>query len=51
VPEGGFPSLRAAGSDIALFSADQQLTAEQARHMILEPLFFPPAPPLEKNGS
>ena len=44
VPEGGFLSLRDVGSDMALFSADQQLTAEQARRLILEPLLFRPHP-------
>ena len=51
VPEGGFLSLRALGSGVALYSADQQLTTEQARRLILEPLLFPPAPPLEKTGT
>jgi hypothetical protein len=45
VPEGGFFSLRRsgrAGADI--YSADQKVTIEQARRMVLEPLLFP-APP------
>lgn len=42
VPEGGFFSLRRAPSDRAdLYSADQRISTEQARRMILEPLLFP----------
>lgn len=47
VPEGGFFSLRkslARGAD--LFSADQRITGEQARRIILEPLLFPNPPRL-----
>lgn len=51
VPEGGFLSLRSVGSGVALYSADQQLTTEQARRLMLEPLFFPPAAPLERTGT
>jgi hypothetical protein len=45
VPEGGFFSLRRSGSNGAeLYSADQRISAEQARRMILEPLLFPSPP-------
>jgi hypothetical protein len=45
VPEGGFFSIRrspAGGAD--LYSADERVSAEQARRMILEPLLFPNPP-------
>jgi hypothetical protein len=45
VPEGGFFSMRRsrrAGAD--LYSADQRITLEQARRMVLEPLLFPNPP-------
>jgi hypothetical protein len=48
VPEGGFLSLRTVACAVALYSADQQLTTEQARRMILEPLLFPPTAPSRK---
>ena len=51
VPEGGFLSLRAVDSDVAFYSADQQVTTEQARRLVLEPLLFPPATSLEKTGT
>ena len=51
VPEGGFLSLRSGDSGVALYSADQQLTTEQARRLVLEPLLFPPAKSLEKTGT
>jgi len=51
VPEGGFLSLRSSDSGVALYSADQQLTTEQARRLMLEPLLFPPAKSLEKTGT
>jgi hypothetical protein len=42
VPEGGFFSFRRAPSNKAdLYSADQRISTEQARRMILEPLLFP----------
>ena len=45
VPEGGFFSLRrSARSGADIFSADQRITIEQARRMILEPLLFPSPP-------
>ena len=51
VPEGGFLSLRSSDSGVALYSADQQLTTEQAQRLVLEPLLFPPAKSLEKTGT
>ena len=51
VPEGGFFALRPAPGDVELYSADQHLTTEQARRLILEPLFFPPSVPLQKTGT
>ena len=51
VPEGGFLSLRSVVSGVALYSADQRLNTEQARRLILEPLFFPPAASPEKIGT
>jgi hypothetical protein len=51
VPEGGFLSLRSSDSGVALYSADQQLTTEQVRRLVLEPLLFPPAKSLEKTGT
>ena len=47
VPEGGFLSLRAVSSGVGLYSADQQLTTEQACRLLLEPLLFPPSESLE----
>ena len=45
VPEGGFFSIRkSARSGAEIYSADQRITIEQARRMVLEPLLFP-APP------
>lgn len=45
VPEGGFFSLRRGSSNgIDLYSADQRISIEQARRMVLEPLFFPSPP-------
>ena len=51
VPEGGFLSLRTVASAVALYSSDQQLTTEQARRLILEPLLFPATAPTEKTGT
>lgn len=42
VPEGGVLSLRTSKGVVSLFSADQRLTVEQARRLVLEPLLFPP---------
>jgi hypothetical protein len=50
VPEGGVLTLRAAGSSIDLYSADQKLTTEQVRGLILEPLLSPPQP-LKATGT
>ena len=41
-PEGGILSLRSAGDSVELYSADQRVSSEQARRLILEPLLFPP---------
>jgi len=43
VPEGGVLSLRPCDHWVELYSADQRLTSEQARQLILEPLLFPKA--------
>lgn len=41
-PEGGFFSIRVSASGQAeLFSADQPLTCEQARRVLLQPVLFP----------
>jgi hypothetical protein len=45
VPEGGFLSIRPSDSTGAdLYSADQRVTNEDARRLILEPLLFPNPP-------
>ena len=44
VPEGGFFSIRRSGRGAELYSADQRITPEQARRMILEPILFPNPP-------
>jgi hypothetical protein len=41
VPEGGVLSLRPCEHWVELYSADQRLTSDQARQLILEPLLFP----------
>ena len=41
VPEGGVLSLRPTEHWVELYSADQRLTSDQARQLILEPLLFP----------
>jgi hypothetical protein len=52
VPEGGVLTLRVSGNTAQFYSADQQLTLEQARRMILEPLLFPSRPSdLEATGT
>ena len=43
VPEGGVLSLRPTEHWVELYSADQRLTSDQARQLILEPLLFPKA--------
>jgi hypothetical protein len=50
VPEQGILTMRPSASGIELYSADQRLTSDQARRIILEPLFFV-NPPLEATGS
>ena len=44
VPEGGFFSIRRSGRSAGLYSADQQITPEQAWRMSLEPILFPNPP-------
>lgn len=52
VPEGGVLTVRVSGNSAHFYSADQQLTREQARRLILEPLLFPSRPSnLEATGS
>lgn len=42
VPEGGFFSIRiTSAGEAELFSADQPLTCEQARRVLLQPVLFP----------
>jgi hypothetical protein len=41
VPEQGVLTLRPAGSSVEIYSADQRLSPDEARRMILEPLLFP----------
>ena len=41
VPEGGVLSLRPSEHWVELYSADERLTSDQARQLILEPLLFP----------
>jgi hypothetical protein len=41
VPEQGVLTLRDSGSAVDLYSADELLTSEQARKLMLEPLLFP----------
>jgi hypothetical protein len=50
VPEQGILTMRPSASGIELYSADEHLTSDQARRLILEPLFFV-NPPLEATGS
>jgi hypothetical protein len=52
VPEGGVLTVRISGNSAQLYSADQQLTPEQACRLILEPLLFPSRPSnLEATGT
>jgi hypothetical protein len=45
VPEGGFFSMRRSRlPGVDLYSADQRITLDQARRMVLEPLLFPNPP-------
>ena len=41
VPEGGVLSLHQSDQAVQLYSADERVTPEQARQLILEPLLFP----------
>jgi stress response protein SCP2 len=50
VPEQGILTMRPSASGIELYSADQRLSSDEARRLILEPLFFV-NPPLEATGS
>jgi hypothetical protein len=43
VPEGGILTVRESGTSTDLYSADQRLSAEGVRKLILEPLLFPRA--------
>jgi hypothetical protein len=43
VPEGGVLALRPCEHWVELYTADQRLTSDQARQLILEPLLFPKA--------
>jgi hypothetical protein len=40
IPEQGVLTMRPSGSGIELYSADERLTSDRARRLILEPLFF-----------
>lgn len=52
VPEGGVLTIRDAGHSVELYSADQRLTREQARKLILEPVLFPnKSDALEQTGT
>jgi hypothetical protein len=44
VPEEGILTIRKSGRLLELYSADQRLTLEEARRLILEPLLFPTLP-------
>jgi hypothetical protein len=44
VPEKGILTLRPSDASVDLYSADQRLTSEQARQLVLEPLLFPTLP-------
>lgn len=52
VPEGGVLTIRDAGRSVELYSADQRLTREQARKLILAPVLFPNrSAALEQTGT
>jgi len=52
VPEEGILTIRKSGRLLELYSADQRLTLEEARRLILEPLLFPTLPDdLEAAGT
>lgn len=44
VPEEGIFTIRKSSRSVELYSADQKLTLEDARRLILEPLLFPALP-------
>jgi hypothetical protein len=44
VPEKGILTLRSSDASVDLYSADQRLTSEQARQLVLEPLLSPTLP-------
>jgi hypothetical protein len=44
VPENGFLTMRPSDGTARIYSADQPLSSEQARQLILEPLLFPTLP-------
>lgn len=52
VPEGGVLTIRDGGRSVELYSADQRLTLEQARKLVLEPVLFPnKSGALEQTGT
>ncbi len=53
VPEGGILSLRGGAQGVEIYSADERLSPEDARRLVLEPLLFPQTPTedLEPAGS
>ncbi len=52
VPEEGVLTMRGSGNAVELYSADQRLTLEQARRLILQPLLFPAKSlPLDPTGT
>jgi|SRR5579862_5069236 len=52
VPEGGVLTIRDAGHSVDLYSADERLSREQARKLILEPVLFPSrSDALEQTGT
>jgi hypothetical protein len=52
VPEGGILTIRDSGRSVELYSADERLTLEQARKLVLEPVLFPnKSEALEQTGT
>ena len=41
VPEGGMLSMRQSRRNVEFYSADERLTSEETRQVLLEPLLFP----------
>ena len=41
VPEGGMLSMREHGGAVEFYSADERLTSEETRQVLLEPMLFP----------